>query len=169
VCYPFVRVGAAQQWDTGRRVSEKNVDLIRRIFATWEGQNFAAVVRRLPRTFEELPDELRTWIEETYDPNLEASWLADDPEWEIHRGYAGLIRAYADWMEEWDEYYFESKEFIDAGDDVLASHVERGRSRHGVKVELEPTMVFAVRHGSVVRMRQYKTKEEALQALALPK
>jgi hypothetical protein len=51
-------------------VSQQNVDLIRQIFARWEGQNFAAVVRG--RTFEELPDELRAWIEEKFDPDLEA-------------------------------------------------------------------------------------------------
>jgi ketosteroid isomerase-like protein len=70
-------------------------------------------------------------------------------------------------MEVWDEYYFEPKEFIDAGNEVLAPHIERARSSRGVEVESERTMIFTVRHGRVVRMRQYKTKEEALQAVAL--
>jgi ketosteroid isomerase-like protein len=149
------------------RVSEQNVDLIRQIFARWEGENFAAAVRG--RTFEELPSELRNWIEEKFDPELEASWRSDDPEFQVHRGYGGLIRAYAAWMEEFDEYYFVPDEFIDAGDEVLAPHVERARSRHGAEVESYRTMVFTVRHGKVVRMRQYKTKEEALEAVASAK
>jgi ketosteroid isomerase-like protein len=143
-------------------MSQQNVDLIRQIFAKWEGQNFAAVVRALPREFEELPDELRTWIGETYDPEVEISFRTDDPDWQIYRGYGGLIRAYADWMEQWDEYHFEPKEFIDAGEDVLAPHIEDGRSRHGVELQSEPTSVFTIRRGKVARMRQYRSMEEAL-------
>jgi hypothetical protein len=64
-------------------VSQQNVDLVRQMAATWEGQNLAAVVRGLPRTLEELPEELRNWHEEVYDPDVEVSWTADDPEWQI--------------------------------------------------------------------------------------
>ena len=46
-------------WETGRRLSEQNVDVVRQVLATWEGPNVAAVVRALPRSFEELPNELR--------------------------------------------------------------------------------------------------------------
>jgi ketosteroid isomerase-like protein len=139
------------------------------MFATWEGQNVAAVLRGLPRTFEELPDELRTWIEQTYDPDVEVSFTAEGPDWQIHLGYAGLIRAYAEWMQEWDEYYYEPKEFIEVGDEVFVPHINRGRSRSGVELEEEITNVFTVRHGRIVRIRAYATKEEALQAVALPK
>ena len=40
-------------------------------------------MRELPRTLEELPEELRNWHEEVYDPDVEVSWTADDPEWQI--------------------------------------------------------------------------------------
>lgn len=145
-------------------MSQQNVDLVRQIFAAWEGQDFAAVVRGLPGTFEELSDELRTWVEETYDPDVEVSWLSENPEWQIHRGYAGLLRAYADWMEDWDEHHFELKEIMELGDEVLARHSERARSRHDVEVEKEFTSVFTFRRGRIVRIREYATKEKALEA-----
>jgi len=43
--------------------------------ATWEGQNMAVVMRELS-PFQKLPDELRTWLEETHDPDGEVSWQA---------------------------------------------------------------------------------------------
>lgn len=150
-------------------MSEQDVDLVRQLFATWEGQNLAAVLRGLPGTFEELPDELRSWIERTYDPDVELSFTPEAPDWQIHHGYAGLVRAYAEWMAEWDEYYYEPKEFIEASDEVLVPHVNRGRSKSGLKLEEEVTSVFTVRRGRIVRMRAYATTEEALQAVALAK
>jgi ketosteroid isomerase-like protein len=157
----------AERWDTRRRVSQQNVDLVRQIWARWEGQNVAALVREQP-PFEELPDELRTWLEEVYDPDVEVSWQAG-PDSQIHRGHAGVVRSIAEWLYEWDEFYFAPKEFIDAGDDVIVPNIQRGRSKHGVELEQEFTTVFTIRRGRIVRIREYVSKENALKAVSLPK
>jgi ketosteroid isomerase-like protein len=127
----------------------------------------AALVRQQP-PFEELADEFRAWLAEVLDPDVEVSWETGADS-QIHRGHAGFIRSTVEWFYEWDDYYLEPKEFIEAGDEVLVPTVHRGRSRHGVELEEEFTAVFTVRRGKIVRIREYASKAEALKAVALTK
>jgi ketosteroid isomerase-like protein len=101
-------------------------------------------------------------------PDVEVSWTAATPDWRVHRGHAGLLQAYTEFLGAWDEFYFDPREFIDAGDEVLVPHFQRGRAK-GSKSEIreETTVVYTVRDGKVARIREYATKKEALEAAGL--
>ena len=58
------------------------------------------------------------------------------------------------------------REFVDAGDRVVVATLIRGRGRgSGVEVEARFYNVYTVRGGKVVRMDEFTTRTEALEAL----
>lgn len=68
----------------------------------------------------------------------------------------------------WDEYHFELRELIDAGDQVLAVGWQRGRGKgSGVGVSEEIFSVWSMRTGKVVRQRMFREKVQALEAVGL--
>jgi len=78
------------------------------------------------------------------------------------------LRKTLEFLDARDEFYFEPREFIDAGDEVLVPHFQRGRARGGgFESREETTVVYTVRDGRVVRIREYDTKEEALEPVGL--
>jgi ketosteroid isomerase-like protein len=63
----------------------------------------------------------------------------------------------------------EAKEFIDAGGDELVVQLERhGRSRRrGLDFEGDWYWVYTMRQGRVVRIREFDTRQQALEAVGL--
>ena len=69
---------------------------------------------------------------------------------------------------EFEEVHVETTELIDAGDQVLISLRLSGRGkRSGAPVELTMTQVSTGRDGLALRIRNYPTKAEALEAAGL--
>jgi ketosteroid isomerase-like protein len=68
----------------------------------------------------------------------------------------------------WDEYQFELRELIDAGDHVLAVGWHRGRGKgSGVEVSEEIFSVWTLHIGEVVRQRMFRDRIQALEAAGL--
>src|SRR6476619_7400941 len=65
-------------------------------------------------------------------------------------GHAGVVEQWAVFMEEFDEYWFEGEELIDAGDQVvlLWRHGGIGKAS-GIPVENEGGTVFSLRDGRI--------------------
>jgi ketosteroid isomerase-like protein len=71
-----------------------------------------------------------------------------------------------DWLESFEEFYFEPEEFIDAGDDVVVPTAQKGRGKgSGAAVEMTATSVYTVRNGKIRSWREYSTKARALEAI----
>ena len=80
-------------------------------------------------------------------------------------GYAEFMSS---WMEPWSEWEFEPLEFLDAGDDVVVVALQRGKPKSGgPTVVMQLAQVWTVRDGTLVRMRMYASKAEALEAVGL--
>jgi uncharacterized protein len=80
------------------------------------------------------------------------------------------VRAWLqDWIDTFDEFWFEPVELIDAGEDKVVV-VERygGRAKlSGVETDQTEAEVFTIRDGKIARCREYATRHEALEAAGL--
>ena len=80
------------------------------------------------------------------------------------------IRAWLqDWIDTFDEFWFEPVELIDAGEDIVVA-VERfgGRAKlSGIETDQTEAVVYSIRDGKLARCREYATRHEALQAAGL--
>ena len=74
-----------------------------------------------------------------------------------------------DWIDTFDEFFFEPVELIEAGEDTVVA-VERygGRAKLS-RVETEQTqaVVFTLRDGKIARGHEYPNRAEALEAAGL--
>jgi ketosteroid isomerase-like protein len=80
------------------------------------------------------------------------------------------VRAWLqDWIDTFDEFWFEPIELIDAGEDTVVA-VERfgGRAKlSGVETAQTEAVVYSIRGGKLARCREYPTREQALEAAGL--
>jgi len=91
-------------------------------------------------------------------------------------GYQGMIHGkdavidfWRDYLETWDEYVLEPIEILEAGEDrVVVVADERGQGKgSGASFERRSGSIFTLRAGSVVKMKFFRTGEEALEAAGL--
>jgi ketosteroid isomerase-like protein len=107
---------------------------------------------------------------ERFDADIEWTTAADEPDPQTYRGIEGirsLVRALFDELWERD-FEVLSVEFIDADPHVVVPLRLRVKARQsGVELEAEETHVYELRSHKVVRVREYRTKREALEAVGL--
>ena len=131
-------------------MSQEGIELIRRAFEWTYTQDSLAGILSI------------------YDPELVYHPRADEPDPSPHVGrdaYERLIRGF---LESFSEITFDILELIDAGDYAIASTVLHGRgSASGAEVTDGYVFVYKVRDGLVVEGWEYRTTQEALQAVGL--
>jgi len=85
-----------------------------------------------------------------------------------YRGHAGFGRWLEDWGSAWSEYSIEPRDYIDAGERVVAVIGVRAIGRgSGVAVKREDALVWLVRGGKALCLDYYNTKPQALKAVGL--
>jgi ketosteroid isomerase-like protein len=103
------------------------------------------------------------------EPDIEWRTAADEPNPQTYRGSEGLRRFAADVSEAWVDRFddvMEFEAFIDLGDWVVVPWTARVRGRgSGVPVDLSETYAVRVEDGRIVRVDEYRTKEEAIDAV----
>src|SRR3954447_22707534 len=126
-------------------MSRENVDLVRRFFAT-----------ALAMGDRESMEEAHT------------DFVWNPVEESASQGHAAFRRCLTRWESAWDDYEATSEEFLDMGDRVVATLHFRGRGRgSGLETEARFYEVYAVRDGKIVRMDEYTSRADALEAVAL--
>ena len=138
-------------------MSERNVDLVRRIFPA--EADLAEVMRSdNPGAFVSDPRVLA--------PDMEVAFvaaLAGAPGFEGH-GIEGMIAGWQDWLIPWDSYVLTAEDFLDAGDKVVMLARVRGRtSRDGVEVEHSPAAVWSVTGAKVTAVTFFLQRDEAFE------
>jgi ketosteroid isomerase-like protein len=134
-------------------MSQENVEIVRRGFKAWnEGRM----------------DDLR----ELYDPDVVYHPRADEPDPSPHVGRDAFERLVLGFVESFAETRFEILELIDAGDRVIASTVLHAvlhgqGSASGAGVSDAYVFVYKLRDGLVVEGWEYRTTQEALEAVGL--
>jgi ketosteroid isomerase-like protein len=107
---------------------------------------------------------------ERFDADIEWTTAADEPDPQTYCGIEGIRSLMRVLFEELWESDFEvlSIEFIDADPHVIVPVRARVKARQsGVELEAEETYLYELRGHKVVRVREYRTKREALEAVGL--
>jgi ketosteroid isomerase-like protein len=137
-------------------MSGENVEIVRRLSEEW----FTGLERGDPGA------------------PFETGTIADDFEWIVpeplpdrlvFRGREGFLQWFRTWTGEFENWSAQLERLIDAGNDrVVALTHQLGTGKvSGVPVELNIGMVWELKNGGVVRIRNYLTHAEAREAAGL--
>jgi hypothetical protein len=133
-------------------MSQENVEVVRRAFESFARGDVEAALS-------------------IYDPDVEWQTAADEPDTQVYRGADGIRRLISSWAELWEagfEAAAEPQDFIDAGEHVIVPVHTRTRGRgSGVEVEIWETYLLTFSEGKVIRVCEFRTKEQALEAAGL--
>jgi ketosteroid isomerase-like protein len=130
-------------------MSQKNVEVVRRIFAEWECGNF--------------------WTADDLDPDVRFTWvnpiLAPRPE---THGIGELTEGVREFLKAWDGLTATAEQIIEAGELVVAMEVWRGRGKaSGAPTEVRQASVWTLSRGKVTTVVVYADRAEALEAAGL--
>jgi ketosteroid isomerase-like protein len=116
--------------DTGRAMSQENVEIVRALFDAWERGGLDAAA-------------------EFWDPQID--WRAVEGAIDDAGPISGVdaMRAYLqEGLDLFDEVSLEPEELIDAGDQVVAVQRVSGRGKaSGIETELRFAVVYTIRNG----------------------
>lgn len=83
-------------------------------------------------------------------------------------GHAGVLEAFALWPEQWDDFRIEILRTFEAGDQVVVTTDQSGRSKDsGIEVATQFTFVFRLRDRKVIEWLIFMREPEALEAAGL--
>jgi ketosteroid isomerase-like protein len=107
----------------------------------------------------------------SYDPDTEWCTAVDEPDRRTYRGLPALNAFMESLAEPWVDRFaatMEFEAFIDGGDWVVVPWSARVRGRgSGISIEISETYAVQVHEARIVRVEEYRTKEQALEALGL--
>jgi ketosteroid isomerase-like protein len=128
-------------------MSQENVEVLRRAVEALNG------------------GDLDAWMLET-DPEVEWYVLPDDPNPGPYRGHQAVLEMVALWQETFVDFRGEAQQYSDAGEYAIAPMRMRGRPRGSeAEVVLDEVYVAKIRNGKIVQVREYWTREQALEAV----
>jgi uncharacterized protein len=137
--------------DTGRAMSQENVEIVRGIYDAWARYEFPGPA-------------------DVLDAEIEYVNPAGAVEAGTRNGVAAFSRAVEQvFVEGWESWRFEPERFTPCGDSVAVVLRYRARGR-GSRVEVEGRMsaLWTIRGGKVVRFEWFHGPTEALEAIGLP-
>jgi ketosteroid isomerase-like protein len=123
-------------------MSKANVEAVKEIFRAWERGDFSSA----------------DWAH----PEIEFSIPGPDPH--VHRGVEAAGRAWAEFLDAFDELSIAGEEYYDGGDVVVVRQLFRGKGKgSGIPInEIPAGAVFTLRDGKVIRFEGHTTIEAAL-------
>ena len=123
-------------------------------------------VERMELFYERLNEGGIAAVPTLLDPNVEWWTRADNPDTAVVKGHDGVSALWAEITDVLEELRVEPTEIIDAGEYVVVSLHQVARTR-GVRIEQHEVHVIRLRDGSVIEIREYHEKDEALKAIGL--
>jgi ketosteroid isomerase-like protein len=101
-------------------------------------------------------------------PDIEWQVRPDLPDAAIYRGHEEVRQLIARFDEVLDEIWVRPEEFIQVGEDTVIVPLRWGGKGKGSGIEVEErggeTWIFTVQEGRLVRVNEFATREEALEA-----
>jgi ketosteroid isomerase-like protein len=131
-------------------MSERNVELTRRLFEVFNGRDIEAFIA-------------------SCDPSIEFHSTFAAVGGAVYHGHQGLRKWHRDLEEAWgDEIRIEPETYFDLGEDTLAFNVLHGRGQHsGAEVTMEVAAVARWREDLIVHFMTYAHREDALRDLGV--
>jgi ketosteroid isomerase-like protein len=130
-------------------VSQENVELVRRGFASANAGDWESLFRDVAPSYE------LDWSR-TRGPEVPGVYRGDEAQ-----------RVLIDFLESWQSVRIEPDEFIEAGEHVVVLTTEHFVGRDGIGVQARNTWTFTIRDGKLVRSCLYQDKQDALKAVGL--
>ena len=102
------------------------------------------------------------------DPEVEWHDIPEQPDAGVHHGRVGFLAAMEQFFGDLEDYQLLVDETIDHGDQVIACFrvLARGKGS-GATFEQRIANVSTLRNGSIVRVANFGTREDALEAVGL--
>jgi ketosteroid isomerase-like protein len=130
-------------------MSQENVEVVRQAFQALEGGGVDQFL-------------------EFCAPEIDYSVRRDLPDTRTYHGHDGVRALAADWQRVFEDFHLQPEELTAAGDSVVAMMRISGRgTTSGVETGNPYAAVIAVRDRKLVRISDYPTREEALEAAGL--
>ena len=86
----------------------------------------------------------------------------------VWHGREGVNQGVGSFVGSWADFHYEARALLDSGDEVFVEGWQRGRGKgSGVEVSESIYTVWTVRGGSVVRLRIFRDRGQALEAAGL--
>lgn len=127
----------------------ENQDLVKRAYAHWA--------------------ETGDIFEQALHPDARWQTRSDLPDSDVYVGIDAIRGLIQGWPSAFEEFGAEIQDVTEVGEHVVVSMVLRGRIRSGgEEVVMSETHVWTVRDGKVSQVREYATRDAALEALASP-
>ncbi|MDQ3759403.1 MAG: nuclear transport factor 2 family protein [Actinomycetota bacterium] len=131
-------------------MSQENVEIIRRLLAAFEKEDFEAIVPYLHPDVETRPG------------------LVGGPEMTTHRGVEGMRRFWVDIDAAWEEFRIEPAEFREVEGAVLVlGHVYARGRESGISLASPAGWLAGMRDGRLVTFQSFNSQAEALEAAGL--
>jgi len=123
-------------------------------------------VERLRGAYEAFNEGGVEAILERLAPEFQVRDRESAPDRQTRYGKEGIKQLFDSYMEAFDALRLEPEEFIDAGDQIVVSLQQCVRGKgSGAEVMGRLAHVWTLREGAVMRLRIFKDKESALEAL----
>jgi ketosteroid isomerase-like protein len=133
-------------------MSQENVEVVRRSFEAFARGDFDTAFA-------------------AHDPSTEWRTAADEPDRQAYRGIIGLRRFVASLADTWEDRFAQVMEFegfIDCGQWVVVPWTAQLRGKgSGIAVRVHETYAVRVQGGQIVCVEEYRSKEQALEAIGL--
>jgi uncharacterized protein len=133
-------------------MSQENVEVVRRSFEAFARGDFETAFA-------------------AHDPSTEWRTAADEPDQQTYRGIAGLRTFVGSLTETWEGRFaqvMEFEAFIDCGEWVVVPWRAELRGKgSGISVGVKETYAVLVQGGKIVRVEEYRSREQALEAIEL--
>lgn len=132
-------------------MSAENVETVRRLFEAFERGDFDAALA--------LVDAKVEWDEPPDMPDTGGTY----------HGHTGMVAGFRRFLGAWEELRVEPEEVIDAPPDrvVVTTHWVGRSRRAGIEVDQRVAQVYELRDGKVLRLRQFREREDALRAASV--
>ena len=135
-------------------MSRENVEVVRRSLDAFNRVGASGDLTELVQVQREFADPAIEYI-----PVVEGMRIC---------GHEDLLDYWHRWFEPWNEIRWDIEEVIDAGEQMLAVFTVVGRGKgSGMEITQRGFVVFDVRGGRIARVREYLTRDEALEAVGL--
>ncbi len=103
-----------------------------------------------------------------FDPHALLVLREDFPESGVYHGPEEIAAYTRSLLTGWKDFLIEARDFVDAGDSVVAEVRQRGVGRSsGIATELSYFMVFSFRGDSIIRIESIAERADALATVGL--
>ena len=154
-------------------MSQENVEIVRLATEPHNGEDLVPVIRDGLERIVDWSDTDAVVAAMVQDPNVRP--MHRHVEWDasaigvfgVTHGIYGLALFWREWVELWESYVYEMREYRDLGDWVLTVNDAKARGRGGIPVETPVFQLWRVRDGKIMAVRLFGSETEALNSVGL--